>query len=49
MKNELTAAGIPVYSTIEEFFAEHTADLTIISTPTFFHAEQSIYTLSQVS
>lgn len=49
MKDELASAGIPVYSTMEEFFAEHTADLTIIATPTFLHREQSICALSHGS
>ena len=39
MKDDLTQAGIPVYSTMEEFFSHHTADLTIISTPPFLHMD----------
>ncbi len=48
-KEKLDEAGIPIYTTMEEFFARHTADLTIISTPTFLHREQSICALSHGS
>ncbi len=41
--DEFRAHNIPIYKTIEEFFAEREADLVIISTPPQFHAEQSIY------
>lgn len=44
-KDELEKRGIPVYKTMEEYYAEHEADLAIISTPIFLHAKQSIYAL----
>ena len=48
-KDALEAAGIPVYSTMEEFYSEHTADLAIICTPPYLHREHSIYALSRGS
>ncbi len=38
----LKAANVPVYTTMEEFYREHTADLAVICTPPFLHREQSI-------
>ncbi len=43
MQEELAAAGIHGYKTLEDFYAEHTADLAVISTPSFLHREQSIF------
>jgi predicted dehydrogenase len=43
MQDELKAAGIPAYKTLDAFYAEHNADMALISTPAFLHAEQSIY------
>lgn len=43
MQEELLASGIQGYKTLEEFYAEHTADLAVISTPSFLHREQSIF------
>jgi len=43
MEEELQAAGIPVYETLEQFYAKHSADLAVISTPAFLHKEQSIF------
>lgn len=48
-REKIDALNIPVYDTIEEFFARHTADLTIICTPTYLHCEQSISALSNGS
>ncbi len=48
-KEEIDAARIPVYTTMEEFYSHHSADLAIICTPTFLHCEQSIYALSHNS
>ena len=48
-KPAIDAAGIPVYATMEEFYAEHTADLAVICTPPFLHREQSIFALSHGS
>ncbi len=41
--DEFREKGIPIYKTIQDFFAERTADLVIISTPPHLHAEHSIY------
>ncbi len=35
--DEVVTAGIPVYATMDEFYAEHSADLAIISTPIQLH------------
>lgn len=43
MQEELADAGIQGYKTLEDFYAEHTADLAVISTPSFLHREQSIF------
>ena len=48
-KDEFIANNIPIYKTIEEFFKENYADLTFISTPPHFHAEQSICALMHSS
>lgn len=48
-KEQIDAANIPVYDTMEAFYAEHSADLAIICTPTFLHCEQSIFALSHGS
>lgn len=43
MEEEIKAAGVPVYKTLDEFYEKHTADLAIICTPAFMHKEHSIY------
>lgn len=48
-KAAIDAAGIPVYATMEEFYARHTADLAVICTPPFLHREQSICALTHGS
>lgn len=48
-REDIEAASIPIYPTIQDFYAEHTADLAIICTPSFLHAEQSIYCLEHGS
>ncbi len=48
-KAQVDAAGIPVYDTMDAFYASHTAELAIISTPTFLHREQSICALAHGS
>jgi len=48
-KEQIDAANIPVYDTMEAFYSNHSADLVIISTPTYLHAEQSICALSHGS
>lgn len=45
----LAENNIPVFNTMEEYYVNHTADLTIICTPTYLHREQCIYALSQGS
>ncbi|MBS4199872.1 Gfo/Idh/MocA family oxidoreductase [Bacillus sp. FJAT-49732] len=37
--------NIPVFSTIEEFYINHNADLAILSTPIHLHASQTCYAL----
>ena len=49
LKEQIDAAKIPVYNTMEEFYSENTADLAIICTPTYLHCEQSICALSHGS
>ncbi|GGE49126.1 oxidoreductase [Pullulanibacillus camelliae] len=41
--------GIPIYSTIEDFFEQAYADLTIISTPIHLHAQHSCFAMRQGS
>lgn len=48
-KEEIDAAKIPVYNTMEEFYSEHHADLAIVCTPPFLHKEHSICALSHGS
>lgn len=48
-KAEILAAGIPVYATIEAFYATRKAELAIICTPPFLHEEQSITALAHGS
>lgn len=43
------ARGVPHFNTIEEFYAEHTADLAIICSPIHFHEKQVIYALEHGS
>ena len=40
---------IPLYTSMEEYYVNQKADLTIICTPTYLHKEQCIYALSQGS
>lgn len=48
-KENIDALGIPVYATMEEFYQRHTANLAVISTPTFLHCSQSICALKNGS
>lgn len=43
MQEELNSAGVAAYKTLDAFYAEHSADLALISTPAFLHKEQSVY------
>lgn len=40
---------IPIYSTLDEFYAEHTAELAVLSTPIAFHADQIVYCMEHGS
>jgi predicted dehydrogenase len=46
---ELKARGVPIFSSPEAFYAQHTADLAIISSPLHFHANQTCLALSNGS
>ncbi len=48
-KKQIDERSIPVYDTMEQFYACHRADLTIICTPTFLHCRQSICALANGS
>lgn len=48
-KAALLAAGIPVYATMEEFYAVESAELAIICTPPFLHETQSVVALEHGS
>lgn len=41
--------GVTFYDTLDEFYAEHTADLAIICTPIPLHAPQSVYCMEHGS
>jgi len=45
----LAAAGVPLFATVEEFYATHTADLAIITTPIFLHTRQVLCALQHGS
>lgn len=42
---DLVAAGIPVYPSLDAFFAEHSADLACLCCPIQFHKEQTLCSL----
>lgn len=42
MYPDLVRAGVPVYDTLERFYAEHSADIAILATPIHFHRLQSV-------
>ena len=46
---ELKARNVPIYNTLEEFYAEHTADMAVIATPTYLHAKYSNYCMEHGS
>jgi len=48
-KNEILRLGIPIYSSGEDFYREHKAELAIVCTPPFLHCEQSILALKNGS
>lgn len=41
--------NIPVYSSLEEFYSKHEADLAILSTPIHLHHSQSVYCMEHGS
>ena len=47
--NRIVERNIPIYYSIEEFYAQSSADLAIISTPIHFHTYQTCYALSHGS
>ena len=49
VKEIIDGAGIPVFRTMEDFFENRSADLTVICTPPFLHRAQSILALSHGS
>lgn len=44
--SQVQAQGIPIYPSMEDFFAEATADLVVLSTPPQLHCEQVCLALS---
>lgn len=49
LHREIEAAGIPVFDTMEEFYARQDADLAVIATPPFLHTGQSLTALAHGS
>lgn len=47
--DEMLAKGIKIYDTIEQFYAEHTAELAVISSPIQYHTRQIIYAMQHGS
>lgn len=45
----IVAEGIPIYDTLEAFYAQGHADLAVVSSPIPFHADQSIYAMEHGS
>lgn len=48
-KARIESRGIPIYDTMQAFYAHHTADLAIICTPTHLHCEQSVFAVANGS
>ena len=48
-EKQLVAAGIPLYDSVEDFYAEMTADLALIATPIHLHRQQTISCLEHGS
>lgn len=49
MYQQLLNAGIPIFDTLEEFYANAQADLVIIASPIHFHKKQAIYCMEHGS
>ena len=47
--DKLNEMGIPIFSSMEEFYAVSKADLTVVSSPIHFHCEQTCTALAQGS
>lgn len=47
--DEIRAKGIPIFNTMEEFYAKNTAALTIISAPIHYHCQQTCLALEHGS
>lgn len=47
--DELHSLPVPVFESLDEFYAKHQADLAIISSPIHFHCAQTCLALSQAS
>ncbi|MBQ9070746.1 MAG: Gfo/Idh/MocA family oxidoreductase [Clostridia bacterium] len=46
---EIKTRGIPLYSNMEDFYREHSADLAIITTPIHLHTRQTLFALEHGS
>lgn len=46
---QLQEVRVPIYNTMEEFYAENSADLAIICSPIQFHCQQASYALAKGS
>lgn len=46
---KIVEAGIPVYGTMEDFYAEHTAELCCIAAPIRFHTPYTVYAMEHGS
>ncbi len=46
---QIQARKVPVYDTVEAFYARHDADLAVVSTPIFLHHEQALFCLQHGS
>nr|WP_296485737.1 Gfo/Idh/MocA family oxidoreductase [uncultured Acetatifactor sp.] len=46
---ELRDRGIPIFHTLEEFYRTHRAELAILVTPVYLHAQQARYCMEQGS
>ena len=45
----INGVGIPLFDTMEDFYHHHSAELAVISTPTYLHCEQCLCALSHGS
>lgn len=47
--NEIRAAGVPVYASLEEFYEKDFADIAVLATPIHFHCAQSVFCMQKGS